>query len=201
LDWFKIFLRKERMAPQDYKQYEERGIEALEKFLDKKSDTFNQKDIVEFNFKDQGVSLDGAVLNGKIDRIVDVGDNEFEVHDYKTGKPLEDWENSDSYKKMKAYEYERQLVFYKILVENSREFGGKKKVSKGVLDFVEPKKENGQIVTLEANITEEKTERLKKLISIVYKKIVSLDFPDISKYSKDLKGEKEFEEDLIESKL
>ena len=50
-------------------------------------------------------------------------------------------------------------------------------------------------------ITEEQTEKLKKLINIVYKKIVSLDFPDISKYSKDLRGIKMFEEDLLENKI
>lgn len=201
LEWFEHFLKKERMAPLDYKKYSERGNEALGKFLDKKANTFGQKDIVEFNFKDQGVNVDGAELNGKIDRIVDVGNNDLEVHDYKTGSPLSDWENTDPYKKIKAYEYERQLIFYKILVENSREFGGKKKVSKGVLDFVEPKRENGQIITLDMLIPAEKTERLKKLINIVYKKIVNLDFPDISKYSKDLKGIKEFEENLLENKI
>jgi DNA helicase-2/ATP-dependent DNA helicase PcrA len=201
LDWFLIFLRKERMAPADFKQYSERGLEALEKFLDEKKDTFNQNDTVEFNFKDQSVNIGGAALSGKIDRIVDIGNNELEVHDYKTGNPLEDWENSEPYKKVKAYEYERQLIFYKILVENSREFGGKKKVEKGILDFVEPKRENGQIITLDTLIDKEKTEKLKKLISIVYKKITKLDFPDITKYSKNLKGIEEFEEDLLEGKI
>ena len=201
ITWFKKFLRKERMSPNDYKKYEERGVEAIEKFLKEKSGTFNQKDIVEFNFKDQNVVLNEANLSGKIDRIVDAGNNELEVHDYKTGKPLEDWDNSDPYKKVKAWEYERQLIFYKILVENSREFGGRKKVTKGILDFVEPKKENGQIITLDIIIDNEKTEKLKQLIEIVYKKIINLDFPDISKYSKDLKGIKQFEEDLLENKI
>ena len=202
LDWFVIFLKKERLAPEDSKQYSERGLEALEAFLEKKQNEFNQKDIVEFNFRDQGVVIDGAELNGKIDRIVILEDGELEVHDYKTGKPLEDWEdNTDPYKKTKSYEYERQLTFYKLLVENSREFGGKKVVTKGVLDFVEPKRESGQIITLDMIITEEKTERLKNLVSIVYKKIKNLDFPDISKYSKDLNGIKDFEEDLLAGKI
>jgi DNA helicase-2/ATP-dependent DNA helicase PcrA len=202
LEWFIIFLKKERLAPEDFKQYSERGLEALEAFLDKKQETFNQKDIVEFNFRDQGVVVDGAELNGKIDRIVILEDGELEVHDYKTGKPLEDWEdNTDSYKKTKSYEYERQLTFYKLLVENSREFGGKKKVTKGVLDFVEPKRESGQIITLDMIITEEKTERLRNLVRVVYKKIKDLDFPDISKYSKDLNGIKDFEEDLLAGKI
>ena len=50
-------------------------------------------------------------------------------------------------------------------------------------------------------INKEKTEKLKQLIEIVYKKIINLDFPDISKYSKDLKGIKQFEEDLLENKI
>jgi len=201
LDWFVVFLKKERMAPHDFMQCKERGLEALEKFLKEKSDEFNQKDVVEFNFREQGVVVDGAELNGKIDRIVDVGNNELEVHDYKTGKPLDGWEETDAYKKIKAYEYERQLIFYKILVENSREFGNKKEVSRGVLDFIEPKTSDGKIVTLDLLITEGKTQKLKKLISIVYKKIKNLDFPDMSKYSPDIKGIKEFEEDLLENRV
>ena len=201
LEWFIIFLRKERLSPIDFKQYSERGLEALELFIDEKKDTFNQQDIVEFNFKEQNVFVDGAELSGKIDRIVFTENNELEVHDYKTGKPLEDWQNSEPYKKVKAYEYERQLIFYKILVENSREFGGKKKVVKGVLDFVEPRNTDNKIITLDTFITDEKTEKLKQLISKVYKKIINLDFSDISKYSKDLKGIEQFEEDLLEDKI
>jgi DNA helicase II / ATP-dependent DNA helicase PcrA len=202
LAWFIIFLKKEKLAPLDFKQCSERGLEALAIFLEKKQGEYSQKDIVEFNFKDQGVIVAGAELNGKIDRMVILDSGELEVHDYKTGKALEFWENNaDPYKKIKAYEYERQLLFYKLLVENSREFGGFKKVVKGVLDFVEPKRENGQIITLGLIITEEKTERLKKLISIVFNKIKNLDFPDINKYSKDLKGIKEFEEDLLAGQI
>lgn len=198
LNWFIFFLKKERLATADFEQYKERGSEALQVFLTKKQKEFNQKDIIEFNFKDQGVIVDEAELSGKIDRIVILENGELEVHDYKTGKPLESWEeNLDSYKKVKAYEYERQLIFYKILVENSREFSNKNKVIKGVLDFVEPKKGTDEIITLEMPIADDKAIRLKKIISVVYKKIKNLDFPDISKYSKDLKGIKEFEDDLL----
>ena len=198
LNWFIFFLKKERLATADFEQYKERGSEALQVFLTKKQKEFNQKDIIEFNFKDQGVIVDEAELSGKIDRIVILENGQLEVHDYKTGKPLESWEeNLDSYKKVKAYEYERQLIFYKILVENSREFSNKNKVIKGVLDFVEPKKGTDEIITLEMPIADDKAIRLKKIISVVYKKIKNLDFPDISKYSKDLKGIKEFEDDLL----
>ena len=43
--------------------------------------------------------------------------------------------------------------------------------------------------------------RLEKLIGIVWQKIQSLDFPDISKYPKDLTGIMAFEEDLLTNKV
>ena len=202
LDWFSLFLKKEKMPPFDFTQYEEKGKEALIAFLKEKMDSFKATDLVEFNFKEQGIFVSGAHLSGKIDRMVGTDSNIIEVHDYKTGKPPKnEWVGIDDKEKAKLYNYERQLIFYKILVENSREFGGKKKVEKGVLEFVEPRSSDKKIVTLDLLIDKEKTERLEKLISIVYKKIMDLDFPDVSNYPKDLKGIKDFEEDLLEGKV
>jgi DNA helicase-2/ATP-dependent DNA helicase PcrA len=195
LDWFVQFLKKERISPDDYNNFKEKGLTDLAIFLREKKDSLNSKDIVEFNFKDQGVLVVGAILNGKIDRIVDIGSNEFEVRDYKTGKPKSDWQGKTDYEKTKLYQYERQLLFYKLLVENSREFMGKKKVVRGVLDYIEPK--NDEVIELSMTMPEEKVDRLKKLVSIVYKKIINLDFPNVSKYSQDLKGIMQFEEDLL----
>jgi DNA helicase-2/ATP-dependent DNA helicase PcrA len=198
LEWYEKALKRERLAPEDFKQYKERGDEALTAFLKEKKSEFGPKDIVEFNFREQGVEVDGANLTGKIDRIVDLGNGEFEVYDFKTGKaPKNDWTGKDDYEKMKLHDYERQLLFYKLLVENSREFGERAKVERGVLEFVEPRQGDGKIITLPLMLTKEKTERLARLIGKVYEKIMNLDLPDISKYSQDIKGVEEFEEDLL----
>jgi DNA helicase II / ATP-dependent DNA helicase PcrA len=151
--------------------------------------------LVEFNFKEEGVMVAGAHLSGKIDRIIDLGIGQCEVLDYKTGKPLESWEEGDPYKKKKTLDYQRQLTYYKLLVENSRTLANKLKVTKGKLDFIEPK--NGKIISLEKEITDTEVERLKRLISVVYKKIMNLDLPDVSNYSKDVDGILAFEEDLL----
>lgn len=202
LEWFGEYLRRERLSAADHKLYEKRGIEALTAFYKAKKDTFKDTDRTEVNFKDQGVILgdeNGAHLTGKIDRVVDQGGSRFEVHDYKTGRAKDEWEGKDQNEKVKLYEYERQLVFYKLLVEGSRDFRGKYTVSNGVLEFVEPL--NGKnIVDLSLSITKEQAERLSKLACIVYRKIMNLDFPDISKYSQDLDGIKAFEEDLLNEK-
>ncbi len=199
IEWFRIFLRKERLAPADYEYYLSKGIADLSVYFKERSESFSTKDLVEFNFKEQGVIVNGAHLSGKIDRIIDLGMGECEVLDYKTGKPLLSWTESDSYKKKKSQNYSRQLIYYKLLVENSREFAGKLKVKSGRLDFIEPK--SGKAVYLDKLIVEEDVERLKKLVGIVYKKILNLDFPDISKYSKDIKGSEQFEEDLLANRI
>ncbi len=40
-------------------------------------------------------------------------------------------------------------------------------------------------------------ERMEKLVNVVYTKIITLDLPDISKYSQDINGILEFEDDLL----
>jgi DNA helicase-2/ATP-dependent DNA helicase PcrA len=199
LVWFETFLKKERLPKADYDFYIGKGCSDLTVYFEGRKDTFRPKDLVEFDFRDQGVIVAGAHLSGKIDKIIDLGLGQCAVMDYKTGKPLESWTESDPYKKKKIADYQRQLVYYKILVENSREFSGKLKVKTGILDFIEPK--NKKTISLEKELKNEEVERLTKLVGIVYKKIMNLDLPDVSKYSKDAKGIEQFEEDLLTGKI
>jgi DNA helicase-2/ATP-dependent DNA helicase PcrA len=201
-EWFKKFLRRERLAKDDYTLFEERGLTALPIFLKDRATHFNAKDLVEFNFRDQGVNILGAHLTGKIDKIATDG-GEVTVYDYKTGKARDEWDAGDDYDKTKLYEYERQLLYYKLLVENSRDLADKYKAKMGILEFVEPNQKTGKVSTLEMGFDEEKVERLTKLIAIVYQKIMNLDLPDVSKYKdkNNLENIKTFEEDLLTGKV
>ena len=101
------------------------------------------------------------------------------------------------HKKIQLHGYRRQLLFYKLLIENSRALGDRS-MARGVLNFLEPYKAQGIIdLALEMDGTE--VARLEKLIAVVWQKIQSLNFPDISKYPKDLFGIIAFEEDLLGS--
>ena len=86
-----------------------------------------------------------------------------------------------------------------MLVENSREFGGKFTVHTGAIEFVKP--EGDRLIELPLAIENDDVERLQKLIKIVYQKIKNLDFPDTETYSKDIKGILEFENDLLDGKV
>ncbi len=195
LDFFITALKKERLGEKEYTLFSQRGLKNLELFYQAKKDTFSAKDKIEVNFKNQGVVIAEAHLTGKIDKIEDLGGGKMIVHDFKTGSALREWEGTGDYEKIKLHNYARQLVFYKLLVEASRDFCDRCTVNKGVIEFVEAVQ--GQIVDLPLDISTEVVERTKKLIGIVYKKIINLDFPDISGYDKNLKGIEAFEEDLL----
>lgn len=204
LGWFKEYLEHERLSKQDTIQFLERGTEALTKFYEAKQADFSPEDKVEVNFKDQGVLIEGmgsangttAHITGKIDRIIHVGGGRIVVCDFKTGKAKKEWAPKGEYEKIKLYEYERQLLFYKLLIDNSRDYKNVYTVNGGKLMFVEPLP-NGQIVELHLDFDEEKLDRVKRLVGIVYKKIMDLDFPDTSMYGEKLEDIIAFEDKLL----
>lgn len=197
LIWFENELKNQRLSEKDFPTYLEKGRDALIAFYEQKKNTFNPEDLSEVNFKNQGVIIGEALLGGKIDKI-SKADGEMIVYDFKTGKSADDWDGGDEYEKIKLHNYRRQLVFYKLLVENSKDFGEKYKVDRGVLEFLEPAS-NGEIIDLTLNITDKEAEHLSALIQVVYKKIINLDFPDVEEYSKDIDGILKFEEYLLQS--
>ncbi len=201
IGWFEEYLKRERLALADFNFYVARGKEALSAFYKNKKNDFTETDKTEVNFKNQGVKIGEAHLTGKIDRMIDCGGGVFEVRDYKTGRAYEEWKGKDAYEKIKLHDYERQLIFYKLLVENSREYS-QNKVEKGVLEFVEPQNKRLLDLPLElaSGISKEKIDRTKALIEAVFARIMNLDFPDVSKYLQDLDGIIAFEDDLLGSK-
>lgn len=211
LDWFVQYLRKERLSNQDFDQYSERGMSALNAFYDQRvvdgagnGHGFQATDKTELNFKDQGVVLEGNVegirvqahLTGKIDKIIELGGGRVEVVDYKTGKAKSEWKPGTEYEKIKLYEYERQLMFYHILLEQARDYKRNFRFEKGVLQFVEPLT-NGKIVELSLAEDAEKKARTERLALIIFNKIKNLDFPDTSEYGETLEDIIAFEDSLL----
>ena len=183
-----------------YGQKLEKGMHDLGIFYEKRKSFFDPKDKVEVNFAYQQVVMNGANLSGKIDLIhVDETTKELTVIDYKTGKLFNTWEPTDNSLRLKAWKYKLQLVFYKLLIEHSREYRGRFTVKHGVLEFLEPK--NGEITLLDLEILPLEVQQLQKLIGIVFQKIMNLDFPDISSYDRDLFGVGCFIDDLLNGRV
>lgn len=202
---FKRELARGRLLDYEEEKLRARGENVLERYYELKKGEIKAEHVVELNFAQQSVQLNGALLTGKIDKIVKGEDGSWTVIDFKTGKGYSSFEEPklSAYDEIKLHHYRYQLMMYKILVECSRDYDGHK-VETGVLEFVE-EEDGGKIqeisLAFDKGIDGE-LERFKELIVAVYKKIANLDLElDITHYAKTLDGIKEFEDDLIAGRI
>lgn len=187
------------LSEKDKEEILERFNQIFENFFENNLGEFKPGNIAEKNFSGVGVTIGNAVLTGKIDLIrIDHENKKITVVDYKTGSiPFNTKTNKFDTNSTKIHEYAQQLYFYKILIENTPEFSGYT-VEKGILEFIEPDKHTEKTYNFEVVFKPEEEERLKTLIQAVWVKIKSFDFKlDEEKYSKDIKGTRAFEADLI----
>jgi hypothetical protein len=169
----------------------ERGKSALSSYVEQRSGTFELQGYNEFNFRNEAVFIGPAHLTGKIDKlIVDNKRHEITIVDFKTGKCYLKWAHTT-----RLHLYQNQLYLYKLLVENSSIFKGYKVVD-AYLEFVEPD-QSGKIEELHISFNDQTSGHLKLLAGSVWKHAQSLDFPDTSKFKKDVSGIVAFEDYLI----
>ncbi|HSE35163.1 MAG TPA: ATP-dependent DNA helicase [Candidatus Paceibacterota bacterium] len=195
LGWFRETMNQERMTESERTHFLRAGEAALPVWWEHSGHSIDATHRSEVDFKSQGVVVGGVPLIGKIDKML-IANGEVAVYDFKTGKAKGDWEGKDAQEKITLRNYRRQLLFYKLLVEHSHDFKDLR-VTRGALEFLEPV--GGAIASLELEITQDEVDRLAKLVGIVYRKILALDFPDVSAYAKDVSGIEQFEEDLLSS--
>lgn len=176
-----------------YKRYREKGQKSIEAIYQYIPDHFRKGQRSEIKLD---ATIDNAIkLNGKIDVAeFDKANKKITIFDYKTGKSFDNFREVGPQKE-KIHKYKTQLMFYKILIENSAEFSGWE-VSSGNLIFVEPNNEGIQLV--QYSFDPQEVARVKQLISAVWKHIKTLNFPDISNYPPNLSGTIKFEDYLIE---
>lgn len=197
---FEQALEGERLNDKDKEAALQKGSDHLPIFLASPEVSFTADQKAELAFAHQEVQLDGARLTGKID--VASLDNEelsMTITDYKTGRPPLSWKGYSEYEKMKLHHYRQQLLFYKILVEESRDYS-KYRVNQGRIAFVQPTK-SGSITILDMEFESEELERTKVLVKSVWERIMSLNLPDTSSYPDTLKGILAFEQDIIDGNL
>lgn len=193
---FEKNLAAQYLDPSDFATYLQKGSAALQAFLDEKYITFSTTQKAELSFAGQHVIVGSAHLTGSLD-LVDIKDKTVVVTDYKTGKASRSWAGKTEFEKIKLHKYKQQLMFYKLLVEQSRDYRGHR-VDNGILQFVEPTN-HGEILSIEATFTAEEMARFTDLIQAVWHHIITLDLPDTSSYDPSYKGMVAFEEYLISS--
>ncbi len=175
-----------------------RGSKALEVFLQQRYHSFQPSQLVERSFGAQSIRIGEAVITGTIDLIdIDTDEKTIFITDYKTGKPSKSWRGRTEYEKIKLHHYEQQLMMYKLLVENSRQFVGYT-VTGARLEFVEPD-EHGEVAPLDYTYDNEKLTRLECLVKRVWSRIQNMNFDHLDDYESSYKGIMELEDDLVNS--
>lgn len=201
LESFRRELAYGRLQDFEEEKLRTRGEKVITQYYELKKEEIKKGYQVEINFAKQTVMVDGALLNGKIDKVIESEDKTWTVVDLKTGKGFSEWDERGQsvYDELKLHHYKYQLMMYKILVENSRDYHTHT-VTGGVLEFTEEivnNKIQELSLSFETKEMKEELEQFKKLVVTVYTKITTLDFPDTSSYEQTLDGIKAFEDDLI----
>lgn len=172
LEEFTKSLSRVNMSEKDEEKFKIKGNNILSEYYDKYSNVWGYKVKVEFGPKRNFTLDDNQVLEltGKIDKIEYLGSDfsgEVNLIDYKTGKPF-----SEKNKEQKS-DYERQIVFYHLLLE---EYDNKKIiVNKSILDFLE-KNKKGEFEQYSFDVGKEHLDKLKKEINDFEKDVLSMEF-------------------------
>ncbi len=194
--YFADMLGRKNLRQTDQNRLDRRGREALERYIKEKSKIFIAQDISERGFNNDGVVIGDARLSGKID-LLHFDDGVATVLDFKTGKPASSWQGKDEFEKIKLHKYRQQLLFYKLLVENSASYQRRLKVRSANLEFIEPDNRGELVPSLELTYQDEEVANFIKLVKAVWERIMKLDFPDVSQYPRNIRGIHRFEEDLL----
>lgn len=194
---FEENLKQQHLDPSDFTHYLQKGSDTLGTFLAAKYDTFSPSQKVELNFSGQQAMVGDARLTGALDLVdIDQTNRVITVTDYKTGKPSSSWSGKTDFEKIKLHKYRQQLMFYKLLVEQSRDYNSYI-VGQGILQFVEPTP-TGSVLSLDLSFDSDELEQFKKLIEAVWQCVITLDLPKIDTYEQSYKGMLAFEQALLE---
>ena len=161
---------------------------------------FNSSDLSEYKIAMTYLNSDEERLTGEIDLLRFSSPNEAIIVDYKSTSPPAKY--SRLIKDPKEYRYRRQLLFYKILIDNIQLERNSKlvKVNTGLIEFLTPD-ESGAIVNHQIEFDQADIDKMIKLIKVVWQKIINLEDLDTSAYDKTVKGMIALEDDLISGKL
>ncbi|MSU25697.1 MAG: ATP-dependent helicase [Candidatus Levybacteria bacterium] len=174
LGFFKDELLRQPILQKDFLTFLKKGTEALGKYYDEKMNGWNLN--IESEVAINGIYInDNIFINGKIDMIAPINSNAFNVYDFKTGKPKSRNE-IEGLTKSSSGNYKRQLIFYKILLDNFRD--GFYKMKNGIIEFIEPD-EGGRFKSESFVITDDEVSMLINQIIDTGEKIINLTFWNI----------------------
>ena len=171
---FEWYMRRHResFTQEQFDRRLEYGHEVLSNYYDKYINTFNKIVAIERNIRN--VVVNGVPLKGKLDKL-EFNGKLVNVVDYKTGDPDKAREKLKGFAEGESIggDYWRQAVFYKLLVDESKQNDWR--VISSEFDFIEPdKKKNYRKEKIV--ITPQDLDEVKRQLTETWKKIQEHDF-------------------------
>lgn len=169
---FDAIISDKSFSDKEEKKFRERGEELLGEYYDAHSGSWTHKVDLEKYIKRDFETENGEAItiSGKIDKIEYLDGlfgGKVNIVDYKTGRSFS--EKSKDEKK----DYERQIVFYHLLLEGYDE--GNFTINQSVLDFVE-KNKKGKFEQHSFPVLKENMDELKSEINQCVREVLSLEF-------------------------
>jgi DNA helicase-2/ATP-dependent DNA helicase PcrA len=191
LERFEEAIKKQHMSADDFDRFLNFGQQMLTNLFTEKGFTLPKDGLAEITLND--IYIGEARIGGKLDHLL-INDNKLLISDYKTGKPLNSFNTKDQTKVVKAWQHRTQLLFYTLLASGSTRFANVRHIESRMI-YLEA--ETAREMYLGFVPSQEEIERVESLAVAIWKHVKELNLPDISKYSSNIIGITDFEDDLI----
>lgn len=174
--YFDSFMYRERdnFTPIQFDRRTEQGHQVLKDYYTYYIDSLATD--VQIELKIPRYQIDGVPVTGKIDKLEFDGNN-VTVVDYKTGDPdksAKTLTNGPSEKDPNGGDYWRQMVFYKLLIENWQEHSWK--VTMGMFDYVEKGRTSNEYRRLKVPVFAEDEAIVRAQLKDTYSRIMNHEF-------------------------
>lgn len=158
----------------EYKRRLEYGHKILPPYYDQYIQSWEKN--VKIEYRVTNCEIEGVPVTGALDKM-EIFSNQVHVTDYKTGKPENGKKklSPPGEKDPLGGDYWRQIVFYKILLENDK--SSSYEMISGTMDFVEPDKK-GNYHKIKITVKPEDITLVKNQIKETYKNIMDYKFSE-----------------------
>ncbi len=158
-------------SPKEYQRRLEMGQRNLKAFYNQKVGGWHQNVKVEYNLRN--VEMDGIPINGMIDKLELLKENQARIVDYKTGSQDATKVRPPTKVHPHGGNYWRQLIFYKLLYEYADPLP--RRAISGTISYLEPD-DQGQFPEVTITYPAEHVQLVRNLIHEVYERIMAHDF-------------------------
>lgn len=171
---FGMSMEAASLTPDQFKRRTEQGHTALSEYYDKYITEFSKD--VEVEFSIQRYYLNDVPVTGKIDKI-ELDGNLCDVIDYKTGDPdnsVSKYTVGPNEKNPNGGDYWRQMVFYKLLIENYKERNWQ--VRMGMFDYIQKGNKSGEFKRIQVPVFAQDETTVLAQLKDSYTKIMNHQF-------------------------